>query len=162
MNKKLTLNDVVEFVLILAITSVIVLIGNCVNTITDKDPDTFVSVLDGMPGILILFGIALVGLILNRLIPKIPTVIWITILGILLGMPYSPTGAVVVEQVNKLGLLPTATPVLAYAGVSMGKDWVEFKKIGWRGIVVAIFVMIGTYVGSALIAHFVLAAQGII
>ena len=77
-------------------------------------------------------------------------------------MPYSPTGAYVAEQVNKIGLLPSVTPVLAYAGVSMGKSWVDFKTIGWRGIVVAIFVMIGTYVGSAAIAHIVLSIQGII
>lgn len=65
-------------------------------------------------------------------------------------------------QVGKIGMLPTVTPILAYAGVSMGKDWIEFKKIGWKGIVVAIFVMIGTYVGSALIAQLILSAQGII
>ena len=48
--KKLTLDKVVEYVLILAITMVLVLIGNCINTITDGNPDTFVSVLDGIPG----------------------------------------------------------------------------------------------------------------
>ena len=42
--KKLTLDKVVEYVLILAITMVLVLIGNCINTITDGNPDTFVSV----------------------------------------------------------------------------------------------------------------------
>ena len=51
--KKLTLDKVVEYVLILAITMVLVLIGNCINTITDGNPDTFVSVLDGIPGMLI-------------------------------------------------------------------------------------------------------------
>lgn len=36
--KKLTLDKVVEYVLILAITMVLVLIGNCINTITDGNP----------------------------------------------------------------------------------------------------------------------------
>lgn len=162
MEKKLTMDKVAEFVLILAISAVISLIGNTINTITDGNPDTFVSILDGLPGILILFAIAIVSTLLNAVFPKIPTIIYITFIGIILGMPYSPTGAYVAEQVNKIGLLPSVTPVLAYAGVSMGKDWLEFKKIGWRGIVVAIFVMIGTYVGSALIAQIILSAQGII
>lgn len=156
------MDKVVEFVLILAISAVISLIGNTINTITDGNPDTFVSILDGLPGMLILFAIAIVSTLLNAVFPKIPTIIYITFIGIILGMPYSPTGAYVAEQVNKIGLLPSVTPVLAYAGVSMGKDWLEFKKIGWRGIVVAIFVMIGTYVGSALIAQIILSAQGII
>lgn len=162
MEKKLTMDKVAEFVLILAISAVISLIGNTINTITDGNPDTFVSILDGLPGILILFAIAIVSTLLNAVFPKIPTIIYITFIGIILGMPYSPTGAYVAEQVNKIGLLPSVTPVLAYAGVSMGKDWLEFKKIGWRGIVVAIFVMIGTYVGSALIAQIILSVQGII
>jgi len=162
MEKKLTLDTVVEYVLILAISAVISLLGNIINTITDKNPDTFVSVLDGMAGMFLLFGIALAGSILNLIFPKIPAIIYITALGILLAMPHSPTGAFVSGQVGKIGMLPTVTPILVYAGVSMGKDWIEFKKIGWKGIVVAIFVMIGTYVGSALIAQLILSAQGII
>ncbi|MDO4261014.1 MAG: hypothetical protein Q4C82_02955 [Eubacteriales bacterium] len=161
--KKLTLENFVEFVLILTITMVLVLIGNCINTVTDKNPDTFVSVLDGLPGLLILFGIALAGLCVSRYTPKIPSIIWITLFGVLLAMPYNTlTGPFVAEQVNKIGLLPAATPVLAYAGVSIGKDWVEFKKIGWKGILISVLVMIGTYLGSALIAQAILTAQGII
>ena len=72
--KKLTLDKVVEYVLILAITMVLVLIGNCINTITDGNPDTFISVLDGIPGMLILFGIALVSLCIAQYTPKIPAI----------------------------------------------------------------------------------------
>ena len=80
-----------------------------------------------------------------------------------LAMPYNTlTGAYVAEQVGKIGLLSAACPVLAYAGVSISKDWVEFKKIGWKGILIAVLVMIGTYLGSALIAQAILTAQGII
>ncbi len=161
--KKLTGEKVTEYVLILVIMTVLILIGNMVNTITDKNPDTFVSVLDGLPGLLILFAIAFVGTLLGALFPKIPTAIWITVIGILVAMPYNTLMApVVVEQVGKIGLLPAATPVLAYAGVSIGKDWVEFKRIGWRGILVALLVMIGTYLGSAIIAQIILSMQGII
>ena len=159
--KKLTLDKVVEYVLILAITMVLVLIGNCINTITDGNPDTFVSVLDGIPGMLILFGFALVSLCIAQYTPKIPAIIYITIFGILLAMPYNTvTSPYVAEQVAKIGLLPAACPVLAYAGVSISKDWVE--KIGWKGILVSILVMIGTYIGSAVIAQLILKAQGII
>ena len=161
--KKITGEKVTEYVLILTISAVLILIGNMINTITDKNPDTFVSVLSGLPDILILFAIAFAGTILGSVFPKIPTAIWITIIGVLVAMPYNTiTAPFVVAEVNKIGILPTCTPILAYAGVSIGKDWTEFKKIGWRGILVALFVMIGTYVGSALIAQAILAAQGII
>lgn len=161
--KKITGEKVTEYVLILTISGVLILIGNMINTITDKNPDTFVSVLTGIPGVLILLAIALAGSILGAVIPKIPTAIWITLIGVLVAMPYNTvTAPFVVAEVNKIGILPTCTPILAYAGVSIGKDWTEFKRIGWRGIVVALFVMVGTYVGSALIAQAILAVQGII
>lgn len=161
--KKLTLDKVVEYVLILAITMVLVLIGNCINTITDGNPDTFVSVLDGIPGMLILFGIALVSLCIAQYTPKIPAIIYITIFGILLAMPYNTvTGPYVAEQVAKIGLLPAACPVLAYAGVSISKDWVEFKKIGWKGILSFYSCYVGYLYRVCSVAQLILKAQGII
>ena len=82
--KKLTLDTVVEYVLICTICMVISLIGNCINTITDANPDVYVSILEGLPGMLILLGIAIAGITLSKLVPKVPSVVWITVIGILL------------------------------------------------------------------------------
>lgn len=161
--EKINKDTVVQYIIIFVISASITMVGNCINTITDKHPDTYVSVLEGIPGLLILLGIAFAGSILGMLISKIPAVIWITILGIILAMPYNTiTGPVVAEQVGKLGLLSTSAPILAYAGVSIGKDWIEFKKIGLKGVLVALLVIVGTYVGSALVAQIILSIQGII
>ena len=157
MKKKLTLDEFLEYTLIMLIIAAVALIGNWVSS---KFTASFA---ESLPGILILFGIAFVGTTLARLIPvKIPAVIWITVIGILLAIEGSPTAPYVTEAVGKIGLLPLATPVLAYAGVNIGKDWAEFKKIGWRGILVTLCVMVGTFVGSAVIANIILHALGTI
>ena len=157
MKKKLTLDEFLEYTLIMLIIAAVALIGNWVSS---KFTASFA---ESLPGILILFGISFVGTTLARLIPvKIPAVIWITVIGILLAIEGSPTAPYVTEAVGKIGLLPLATPVLAYAGVNIGKDWAEFKKIGWRGILVTLCVMVGTFVGSAVIANIILHAQGTI
>ena len=157
MKKKLTLDEFLEYTLIMLIIAAVALIGNWVSS---KFTASFA---ESLPGILILFGIAFVGTTLARLIPvKIPAVIWITVIGILLAIEGSPTAPYVTEAVGKIGLLPLATPVLAYARVNIGKDWAEFKKIGWRGILVTLCVMVGTFVGSAVIANIILHAQGTI
>ena len=157
MKKKLTLDEFLEYTLVMLIIAAVALIGNWVSS---KFTASFA---ESLPGILILFGIAFVGTTLARLIPvKIPAVIWITVIGILLAIEGSPTAPYVTEAVGKIGLLPLATPVLAYAGVNIGKDWAEFKKIGWRGILVTLCVMVGTFVGSAVIANIILHAQGTI
>jgi len=155
--KKLTLDEFLEYTLVMLITAAIVIIGNWVSS------KFTVTLLESIPGILILLGIAIAGTTLGKIMPgNIPGVIYITLIGILLAVEGSPTAAYVNAAVAKIGLLPLATPVLAYAGVNIGKDWAEFKKIGWRGILVALCVMVGTFVGSAVIAHVILSAQGLI
>ncbi|BAK98835.1 hypothetical protein OBV_16370 [Oscillibacter valericigenes Sjm18-20] len=157
MNKKLTMDDFLEALLIMLIVAAIAVIGNWVSGKFTQ------SIVDSIPGMLILLGIAILGTLFAHVIPlKIPAIIYITVIGILLAIEGSPTAPYVTEAVGKVGLLPLATPVLAYAGVNMGKDWAEFKKIGWKGIVVTLCVMIGTFVGSALIAQLILSAEHII
>ncbi|GKT29738.1 hypothetical protein ADUPG1_001261, partial [Aduncisulcus paluster] len=56
--------------------------------------------------------------------------------------------------------LALTSPILAYAGVSIGKDLDTFKKSGWRIVIVSIFVMVSTYIGSAAIAQSVLKFMG--
>lgn len=157
MKKKLTLDEFLEYTLVMLITAAIVVIGNWISS------KFTVTLIESIPGILILLGIALAGTTLAKVMPgNIPGIIYITVIGILLAVEGSPTAEYVNAAVGKIGLLPLATPILAYAGVNIGKDWAEFKKIGWRGILVALCVMVGTFVGSAVIAHIILSAQGLI
>ena len=48
--------------------------------------------------------------------------------------------------------MATVTPSLAYAGVIVGRDWRDFLKIGWKGIVVSLLVIFGTFLVSGGIA----------
>ena len=62
----------------------------------------------------------------------------------------------------KIGLLPLCTPILAYAGISAGKDLDTFKKQGFAIVCTALIAFIGTYIGSAIIAQIVLRLSGVI
>lgn len=89
--------------------------------------------LDAVPGMVILIAISLAGIIAARVLPGgIPAVAYITTLGC----------------------------ILAYAGISIGKDMDAFKKTGWRIVVLACVIFIGTYLGSAVIAEVILKALG--
>ena len=61
-----------------------------------------------------------------------------------------------------MNLLALTTPILAYAGITIGRSWADFVKLGWRSLIVGALVLFGTYLGSAIIAEFVLRMQGII
>ena len=61
-----------------------------------------------------------------------------------------------------VGLLPLCTPILAYAGISAGKDLDTFKEQGVAIVCTAILAFIGTYIGSAIIAEIVLRLTNVI
>ena len=151
----LTIDVVVNWIMLLTIFSVIACIGNYVGQET--------PILEALPGMFILAGITLAGLLLERIIPiNFPAIGYISIIGILVAIPASPISGFVAEYTAKINLLSICTVILAYSGIAIGKSWDEFKKMGWRGIVVTVVVIFGTYMGSALIAQFILTMQGII
>ena len=154
MEKRLTLDTVLDWLLVLSISGFIMLVGNYVGF--------GVSILETIPGMLILVAISVIGLALAKLIPiAIPAICYISIIGILIAIPASPISSFVVAATNKINLLAICTPILAYTGVSIGKSWADFKKIGWRGVVVTLLVIFGTFFMSALFAEVFMRMQGI-
>ena len=59
-----------------------------------------------------------------------------------------------------VGFVSLCTPILAYAGVSIGKDMDAFKHTGWRIVVLSCVIFVGTYIGSAVIAQGILKSLG--
>ena len=85
------------------------------------------------------------------------------VIAILITIPgVSPIADYAIEQIGKIGLLPLCTPILAYAGISIGKDVDTFKKQGFAIVVVAIFTFAGTFLGSTIIAQIILKMTGVI
>ena len=111
----------------------------------------------------ILCAMTLAGMILERMIPhNISSIIYISIIGLVLSLPGMPTSEFIVYYVSQIDLTVICTVFLAYVGIAVGKDWDKFKKIGWKGVVITMFVITGTYVCSAVIADIVLIATGMI
>ncbi|HCX78701.1 MAG TPA: hypothetical protein DG577_04755 [Firmicutes bacterium] len=152
----LKMTSVLDWLLMLLIFGVLTLI---INTFSYKNP-----IIESIPGMLVLIAITFVGMLLAKLIPlKVPAIIYISLIALVISLPVC--GAVsefVYTSTSKISTLALCTVILAYSGVAIGKSWAEFKKMGWRGIVVTLCVILGTFLGSALIAQFVLKMQGII
>ncbi len=160
-----------EYVTILSISGIIIIIGNAINMFVRGDYSSFSVIPSGLiesiPGVLILLGIILAGVGLHLIMPegpmkRFPIIGWITLVGVLLTIPQSPAAAQVVAYTGKVDLLVTATPVLAYAGISLGKDMDKLKQVGWKIAIVAFLVFGGTFLGSAVVGHTVLKMQGLI
>ena len=135
--------------------SFIVAVGNVVGYHT--------SFVDSFIGMLIISAITITGMALERISPKnIPSIVFISLIGLIVAIPGVPTADFVAHYVSQVELTTICTAFLAYVGIAIGKDWDEFKRIGWRGVIVALIVITGTYLGSATIANIMLFVTGMI
>ena len=135
--------------------SVIVTVGNYVGYHT--------PIIDTFIGMMIISIVTITGMALERVCPiHIQSIIFISIIGLIIAIPGMPTADFVAHYVSNVELTTICTAFLGYVGISIGKDWEEFKRIGWRGVIVALIVITGTYLGSATIANLTLFATGMI
>lgn len=142
-------NLILNWIFILLIFSIISTIGNFVGYEHPIVP-TFI-------GTLILSGVAFCGLLLEEIIPiNIPSTVYMSILGIVLALPFMPTSNWVMTYTDDIELLSIITVILGYSGIAMGKSWDDFRKIGLKGIIVTFAVLFGTYICSAVIAQLAL------
>lgn len=111
------------------------------------------TITESIPGLLILALMSFAGYFLAYIVPieKISAVLWISIIAILLASPISPFAGTIIYHVGNVHLMAVVTPILAYAGAVIAKDWGAFRQIGWQGVILSIFVMAGTFLISSLL-----------
>ena len=124
---------------LLLLVSVIIILTNVIGY---KMP-----VKDSIIGVLLLSAISLIGLTISKFMSrfvKLPSMMYVSLLGLLLACPVSPVKDIVV------------------AGISLGKDLKDFAKMGWKLVLITLFVITGTFIFSALVADIVLKMTGAI
>ncbi|WP_407374172.1 hypothetical protein [Methanobrevibacter sp.] len=153
-SENVSVHGIFNWILLLAIFSVLTVIGNYLGY---KHP-----IADSLVGMGILSLITLVGVWLERYVPlNISSILYISVIGILLAFPGMPTSEFVLYYVSKVELLAIVTVFLAYVGIGMGKSWDEFKALGWRAIIITVLVIASTYYGAAIVAHVILVLTGV-
>ena len=142
---------------LLLMVSVIIILTNVIGY---KMP-----VKDSIIGVLLLSAISLIGLTISKFMSrfvKLPSMMYVSLLGLLLACPVSPVKDIVVETTTPVAFLAPATALGAFAGISLGKDLKDFAKMGWKLGLSTLFVITGTFIFSALVADIVLKMTGAI
>lgn len=124
-----------------------------------------VSPAQTIPGLLILCGIAVVGLTISKAMSrfvKLPSMMYVVVLAVLLSCPISPVSESVIALTSNVQFMAPTTAMGAFIGISLGKEIKAFAKMGWKYVIITIFVITGTFVFSALIADLVLKVTGVI
>ncbi len=122
-----------------------------------------IGIAEAAPGMALIVVIGLVSLVLGRkLSVELPSFAYAMIIAFALALPFSPVQATVLSLTEKVNFLATTTPILAYAGLSIGLQTTRMKEVSWKLVLIAVFVFFGTFFGSAVIAQIVLTLQGTI
>ena len=135
---------------LLLMVSVIIILTNVIGY---KMP-----VKDSIIGVLLLSAISLIGLTISKFMSrfvKLPSMMYVSLLGLLLACPVSPVKDIVVGTTTPVAFLAPATALGAFAGISLGKDLKDFAKMGWKLVLITLFVITGTFIFSALLADIV-------
>ena len=152
--ENITVHGIFNWILLLSIFAIITVIGNYIGY---KHP-----IADSLIGMFILSLITLVGVWMERSLPlNISSILYISVIGIVIAFPGMPTSEFVSYYVSQIELLSIVTVFLAYVGIGMGKSWDEFKALGWRAVIITILVIASTYYGSAIVAHVILVLTGV-
>ena len=116
---------------------------------------------DTIKGVLVLCAIALFGLTVSKFMSryvKLPSMMYVS----LLASPISPVKDIIIGVTSQVAFLAPTTAMGAFAGISLGKDLKDFAKMGWKLIIITLFVIAGTFVFSAIVADAVLRFTGAI
>lgn len=142
-----------DSLLMLLIVGIITLVGNWVGY--------GISPVEAAPGMALIVVIGLISLQLGRIVPlELPSFAYAMIIAFLLSLPYSPVQSIILSLTDPVNFLATTTPILAYAGLSVGSQVTQMREVSWKLVVVAVFVFFGTFFGSALVAQAVMSIQG--
>ncbi len=114
-------------------------------------------------GCLLLVAIAFVGIVISMLpgFRALPMVFWVSVVAVVVSVPGFPGGDWLLSYTKQVSFLAITTPILAYGGLCLGKDFEAFKQLSWRIVPVALAVAAGSFLCATVLAEFVLHLEGI-
>src|SRR5262249_47099878 len=107
-----------------------------------------------LPGLAITLAIVAIGYAAYRLTgSRVPAVCWVSLVGMIATYPGVPYAAAIATLTGKINFLALTTPLLAFAGLSIGKDIPAFRRLSWPIVVTSLRANAGTFIGTTLIAQ---------
>lgn len=115
-------------------------------------------------GLFVLATITLIGIGVQKLVQKQPIKIlkefpvlgWVSMSSLVFCIifPFA------IEAIYAVDFLAITTTILTFAGLSIANRLGDLKRVSWKIVIVGMFVFIGTYLGSAIIAQIGLLLTG--
>ena len=122
-----------------------------------KNPKSMPITKETVFGLVILGIFSILGIFIHGIVQKQPIKIikdfpilgWVSMVSLVACIIFPQ----VIEAVNSIDFLSITTPTLTYAGISVADRLKDLRKVSWKIVIVGIFVFLGTYLGSAILAQ---------
>nr|UWI50928.1 hypothetical protein NZ312_04320 [Clostridioides difficile] len=151
-----TLKTIMEQIKIVMFIYIIICFGQAI-ALKTQAKDLLIGSIFGF--ILVIIAIVIKNLVKR---PNLPGFAWATLVAFVLSLPISPVGDFIASNIGKINFMSTVTPLLAFAGISVGNQLDILKTLSWKLVVISFIVMTSTYFGSAFISQTVLKINGMI
>ncbi|MGF1681330.1 hypothetical protein [Photobacterium minamisatsumaniensis] len=92
----------------------------------------------------------------------LPTFAYATLIGIFLCLPDTVVRTFILDSIGKVGFLSACVPLLTFAGLSVGGQMEELKKLSWKIVVLFFVVSTACFFGASMIAQIGFTMKGII
>lgn len=104
-----------------------------------------------------------ISMLAKEYIPSpLPTFAYATLIGIAICLPDTVVRSFFLESVGKVEFLSCCVPLLAFAGLSVGGQIEELKKLSWKIIILFLVVSTSCFFGASLIAQIGFSLTGVI
>lgn len=114
-----------------------------------------------VPALILLAAASLAGILLKAVVKlNVPAIVYTCLIAAIISLPCFPWYQAIINIIGGLQFNAVLTPILAFTGISVGRDLSGFVKAGPKLLLVSICVFIGTYIGSAIISQIGLILTG--
>ncbi|WP_297405082.1 hypothetical protein [uncultured Cetobacterium sp.] len=152
--RSIDIKKYLTYFLLMASTGIIVLAGQAIGLKKE-----FIG---AVPGMLLIILLALLAYSIKDIFPKFPLPAYAsaTIIGMIVSLEALPISKFFAPQIGVVEFMPICTPLLAFAGISVGNKIEQLKAMSWKIVIISLVVFTSIFFACALIAQTVLTLQG--
>ncbi|WP_258803499.1 DUF3100 domain-containing protein [Pseudarthrobacter sp. NS4] len=104
-------------------------------------------------GVLILLALTAVALVLAKLVPAVPSSIWVLALATIASATFFPFGPFIASTTQNINVLFAGLPMIALIGMSLGRDVKALRSLSWKIVIVALMTFTASFIAAAVIAQ---------
>lgn len=135
-------------ILAYAIVGVSALVMNVVGTKSFSGTDAL--------GLLVLLLLTGLSFRLAKLVPSVPSSVWVLAITTILTAPFLPTAALLTGITEHLDVILIGLPALTLIGLTVGRDVKALKSLSWKIVVVALLTYSASFIAAAALGQIAL------